>query len=155
MSNVRQQSIAVVAMLKSVPMPIDSKQEFEVLYSTLCEIQKSLLDSTTKVAGFFLLAAGWLATSDSARLFIRSDSLIRNTSIMAVLGVTVLSTYVSWTAYSASGRIAKQIDELQYVSAQSVAHRRVSLPALTSYIAANIFLAVLVVVALLRVGNVA
>ena len=139
----------------SVPMPIDAKQEFEVLYPTLCEIQRSLLDSTTKVAGFLLLAAGWLATSDSARLFIRSDSLIRNTSIMAVLGVTILSAYLSWTAYSASDRIAKQIDELQYVSARSVLHRRVSLRALTAYIAGNFFLAALVVVALLRVGNVA
>lgn len=136
-------------------MPFDAKHEFEVLYPTLCEIQRSLLDSTTKVAGFLLLAAGWLATSDSARAFIRSDSLICNTSIMAVLGVTILSTYVSWTAYSASDRIATQIEDLKYVSARSVLHRRVSLTALTSYIAANLFLAALVVVALLRVGDVA
>ena len=133
----------------------DVKAEFEILYSTLSEIQRSLLDSTTKVAGFFLLAAGWLATSDSARAFLRSDAQIRHTAVLAVLGVTALFAYLSWTAYTASERIAKQIDELQYVQKRTVHHRQVTLTALASYVAANVFLSALVVVALLRIGSVA
>ena len=133
----------------------DVKAEFEILYSALTEIQRSLLDSTTKVAGFFLLAAGWLATSDSTRAFLRSDPLIRHTTILAVFGVTVLFAYLSWTAYAASERIAKQIDELHYMHMRAVRHRQVKLTALISYVGANIFLSTLVVVALVRIGTVA
>ena len=131
----------------------DVKAEFEVLFAAFCEIQRSLLENTTKVAGFFLLAVGWLATSENARSYLSSDSLIRYSAICAVILIILTFCVVSWIALSASERIEMQLNSLEYVSAQSISHRRVTIQVLACYTLANVCLASLVVITLLRTAN--
>ena len=133
----------------------DTKTEFEVLFPALCEIQRSFLENTTKVAGFFLLAVGWLATSESARSYLRAESLVRSSAVAVVVAVTLIFCVVSWTAFAASKRILAELDSLNYVSANSTQHRRVTVSAFLAYTIANVCLAALVVVALLRTANAA
>ena len=137
------------------PLTPDVKAEFDVLFPAFCEIQRSLLENTTKVAGFFLLAVGWLATSESARSYLRSDSLVRYSAISVVLLVTLAFCCVSWIALAASERIEKQLNDLAYVSALAIGHRKVTIQILIFYAMANICLASLVVLTLVRTANVA
>jgi len=131
----------------------DVKAEFDVLFPAFCEIQRSLLENTTKVAGFFLLAVGWLATSESARSYLRSDSLVRNSAIGAVILITLTFCAVSWMALSGSKRIEKEINDLGYISRLSISHRRVTIAVLLCYTLANVCLATLVVLTLLRTAS--
>jgi hypothetical protein len=43
------------------------KLEFDLHVGHITETHKALIDNAAKVAGFQLLALGWLATSESAR----------------------------------------------------------------------------------------
>ena len=133
----------------------DPKAEFDVLFPALCEIQRSFLENTTKIAGFFLLAVGWLATSESARNYLRAESLVRNSAVAAVVAVTIIFCVVSWTAFAASRRILAELNGLNYISANATRHRRVTLSAFLAYTVANVCLASLVVVALVRTANAA
>ena len=139
----------------SQPLNPDAKAEFEVLFQALCEIQRSLLENTTKVAGFFLLAVGWLATSESARSYLRHDSIIRYSAVGAVMLVILTFCAVSWMARRASKRIETQLNLLEYVSALSIEYRAVTIQVLVCYALANICLAALVVLTVLRTANAA
>ena len=67
----------------------NDKQKFDLLYGNLCEIGKTLLDSTAKVTGFLLLAAGWIATSKDMRAFLKEDEISAYLAVAALIGAFV------------------------------------------------------------------
>lgn len=48
-------------------MPNDPAKAFDHLYAALSEYESRFIDTTVKACGFYLLAMGWLLTSETAR----------------------------------------------------------------------------------------
>jgi TRAP-type C4-dicarboxylate transport system permease small subunit len=101
--------------MDSVERDSNAKQKFDLLYGSLCEIQKSLLDSTAKVAGFLLLATGWIATSSEARAFLKEDDISRYLAATALVGSFIFFTLAATKAHLASVHTIELLIKLGYV----------------------------------------
>lgn len=55
-------------------MPNDPAKAFDHLYAALCEYESRFVDTSLKACGFYLLAVGWLLTSETARGLVGSGS---------------------------------------------------------------------------------
>jgi hypothetical protein len=120
-----------------------SEQEFVLLYETLCEIQKGLLDNTAKVAGFLLLVTGWLATVEGARKFLQSDKVAGYLAIVALTGAFAFYVCASMKAFMISKRTFAMLNKLQFMPTEYYETRRVDLTTLAIFVVGNLFLAVL------------
>lgn len=130
----------------------DPKIEFDLQHNTLCEVQRALLDNTAKVAGFLLLAIGWIATSETARKFLAADPPSRRATVAAVIAVFLLAALASVKAFKVSNVTYRRLVELNYVPVHCYAGRRVDTAVLVVYVIGNAALAALLVVVLLRLG---
>jgi hypothetical protein len=113
------------------------KEQFDVLYGTLRELQMGLLDSTSKVAGFLLLGTGWLATSDTARAFLHSDPIARTLAVIALAGVFALYAGASIMVFAVSRRTLRTLRGLDFLPLNCYADRAINLPALLIYVVGN------------------
>jgi hypothetical protein len=113
------------------------KEQFDVLYATLRELQTGLVDSTSKVAGFLLLATGWLATSSTARAFLHADGVVRNLAVAALAGAFVLYACASFVVFSTSRKTLQSLDRLEFLPRDCYANRAISLPVLLIFIVGN------------------
>ena len=120
-----------------------SKQEFDVLYATLREIQTSLLDSTAKVAGFLLLVTGWLVTSEGARKFLQSDKASKYLALISLAGAFAFYVCASGKAFQISQRTFVLLNQLQFMPPEYYELRRVDRFTLLIFVAGNFFLVVL------------
>jgi hypothetical protein len=100
-----------------------------------------LLDSTTKVAGFLLLATGWLTTSESARTRLRSDQFARHLAVTALAGAFVLYGCAAVKAFLISQRTLSLLSRLNFMSVAHYESRAIDLPVLLIFVFGNLFLA--------------
>ena len=121
-----------------------AKHKFDLLYGSLCEIQKSLLDSTAKVAGFLLLAIGWIATSSEARDFLSDDVLSKCITIATLVGAFSFYTFAANKAHLASIRTVELLIELDYMPHQYYVLRKIDLTTLVLFVVGNLFLVFLI-----------
>ena len=131
----------------------ETKLRFDTLYGSLCEVQRALLDNTAKVAGFFLLALGWLATSESARLFLATDSTSRLVTVGSILGVVLLTMFVSAKAYKTSQFLYSELLTLSFLPPAYFQTRRVDGGTFAVYLAGNACLALVLAVVVARLGK--
>ena len=137
----------------SQPDAPDRKQEFDLQYASLCEVQRAVMDGAAKLAGFFLLAIGWIATAESARTFLRNDSSLRQIAIFVVAGVLALSLAALWFSYRQSREIYTRLVGLYFLPRHCFESRVITKLALAIYMAGNALLATLVLAVLLRLGT--
>jgi hypothetical protein len=130
----------------------EKKQEFDVEYASLCDVQRAVMDGAAKLAGFFLLAIGWIATAESARTFLRNDSIVRQVATLAVAGVLALALAALWFSYRQSREIYDRLVGLDYLPKHCFESRVITKLALAIYMAGNALLAVLVLAVLLRLS---
>ena len=130
----------------------ETKHKFDLLYGSLCEIQKSLLDSTAKVAGFLLLATGWIATSTAARKFLEEDELSRYFAVAALGGAFLFYALAAIKAHQASTRMVELLVELDWLPQEYYVLRKVDVTTLVLFVAGNLFLALLVAALILSTG---
>jgi uncharacterized membrane protein (UPF0136 family) len=123
----------------------DQKQQFDVLFSTLCEFQSGLLTSTTQVAGFLSVAIGWLATSTNARDFLRESGTGRNIAVLALIGTFLLYAFGSIKVYRSSQKTFRFLTRLDFMPSEYFQNRVVDVPILLVYCAGNLFLVGLVI----------
>jgi len=127
-------------------MPIaDAKQRFDILFSTLCEFQSGLLTSTSQVAGFLIVAIGWLATSSAARDFLKNNGTGRIVTILALLGTFVLYSLGCLKVYLSSQKTFRLLKHLDFVPPEYLEDRIVDIPILLIYTVGNLFLVALAV----------
>ena len=133
----------------------DSKaeQKFDLLYGSLCEIHKSLLDSTAKVAGFLLLATGWIATSSAARDALSGDEITKDLALAALGGAFLFYALAAIKAHLASAHTVKLLIELNWMPREYYLHRKVDLATLVLFVVGNLFLALLVASLIQTTGN--
>ena len=74
----------------------NTKQEFDLHMAALTDTQKLLLDNTAKVAGFLLLALGWLATSEDARNYLTDNPRVAIVFVAAILIAYVMAAALNW-----------------------------------------------------------
>ncbi len=129
-----------------------TKHKFDLLYASLCEIQKSLLDSTAKVAGFLLLATGWIATSTAARDFLKADELSRYIAVAALGGAFLFYALAAGKAHQASARTFELLIELDWHPQEYYVLRKVDWTTLILFVVGNLFLALLVGSLILSTG---
>lgn len=103
------------------------KEQFDVLYSTLRELQKAMFDSGGKVAGFLLLATGWLATSATTRVFLHSDSVARTLTVIALAVAFSLYAFGSVSLFWISKRTLKLLHRLDFLPPDCYAIRAIEL----------------------------
>jgi len=123
----------------------DQKQQFDTLYSTLCDFQQGLLTSTTQVAGFLSVTIGWLATSKDAREFLKASSTGRNIAVLALIGTFLLYGFGSVKVYRSSQRTYRLLSKLDFMPSEYFQNRVIDIPILLVYTIGNLFLVGLVI----------
>ena len=127
------------------PDDADNQNQFDVLYATLRDLQAfSLLDSTSKVAGFLLLGTGWFATSNTTREFLQSNPFARRLFVVALAGAFFLYAFASILAFRTSQKTLQRLATLNFMPGDCYESRAVSLPVLLVFIGGNFFLCGLV-----------
>jgi hypothetical protein len=99
------------------------KEEFDLLVQHVTDIQKSFVENTAKVAGFLLLAMGWLATAKEARTFLSNNEIFAVIAAITVAVTYVLSVWASAIAYSASAKAIKRLSELSWLDSPAYENR--------------------------------
>lgn len=117
------------------------KQQFEVLYATLCETQKGLIDNTAKVAGFLLLATSWIVTSETARTFMGTDDTSRNILIIAIAGAFVFYAGAALRGFHISQSTFTMLKQLGFIPSKCFKHRKVDTLMIILFITGNLILA--------------
>jgi hypothetical protein len=91
------------------------QRRFDVLYSTLCDVQGSLIDNMARTAGFLLLAAGWIATSETTRSFLRANPSIRYLAVVSLAGAFGLYGAASIKAFLISRDTFRLLVDLDFM----------------------------------------
>jgi hypothetical protein len=125
-----------------MPTADEKQRQFDVLYATLCGLQQGLLDSTTKVAGFLLLATGWLATSQSAQAFLH-DPFTRHLAVTSLAAAYALYACAAIMVYADSKRTLTLLVRLDSMPLEYYETRVITLPALLIFLFGNLALAAL------------
>jgi hypothetical protein len=125
------------------------QRQFDVLFSTLRELQMGLLDSTAKVAGFLLLATGWLVTSERARTLMHDQSA-RYLAATALAGAFVLYGCASVKAFLISQKTLSLLKRLKFMPATHYESRAVDPLTLLIFVVSNFFLVCLAAGLVLR-----
>jgi hypothetical protein len=131
----------------------DQKQQFDVLFSTLCEFQSGLLTSTTQVAGFLSVAISWLATSSNARAFLKNSGTGKNIAVLALIGTFLLYGFGSLKVYRSSQKTFQLLTRLDFMPSEFFQNRVVDVPILLVYTIGNLFLVGLVIVLVYQISG--
>ena len=119
----------------------DPKQkQFDVLFTTLGELQQGLISSTTQVAGFLLLTIGWLATSESAWKLLHSHRHVGDVTAAALAGAFGLYSFGAYMVYARSQRTFMLLGRLALMPADCYDTRVINLPELSIFIGGTFFL---------------
>ena len=130
-------------------MADDSRQkQFDVLFSTLGNLQTGVMSGTSQVAGFLLVVIGWLATSEKALGLLPSHS--PNRSMVAVALVAAFGFYVYGVAivYSRSQHTFKMLTRLDFMPSEYFKTNVLGLSELAVFIGGNAFLVGVILVIL-------
>ena len=119
------------------------EKHFDILYKTLCDIQDGLLDATPKVAGFLLVATGWLATSNDAKTLLDGNPVARHLTVWALAGAFVLYVGAALNGYLISEKTFDLLKRLNYMPVEYYESRRVDLKLFLLFCGGNFFLALL------------
>jgi hypothetical protein len=130
-------------MTDTKEQPQNENRQFDVLYETLCEVQKGLLDNTARAAGFLLLATGWIATSETARSFLKADAVAKYIMIAAIGGAYVCYVCAAIKARRISVRTSALLDELRFMPSSYYACRVIDTRLLGLAVLANLFITLL------------
>jgi hypothetical protein len=123
----------------------NAQRRFDVLYGSLSEIQKGLVDSATQVAGFLLLATGWIATSKEARTFLHEQKSARYLAALALAGAFILYMSGSVGAFVLSRRTFRSLNALDFMPPDYYTARSITLAVLLTVLSGNAFLAILAI----------
>jgi len=130
----------------------DSSPQFDPLAGSSGEVQRTRLDNNAKIAGFFFLAIGWIARSGSARKFLGSEAPTRAIARAAIADVFFLTAFLSIKAHRPSPRTCKPLLELNDFPSECQETRRGDAATIGTYLIGHGFVALLLVVALLRLA---
>ena len=126
-----------------------AKEEFDLLVQHVTDTHKSFVDNTAKVAGFLLLAIGWLATASDARTFLSGNKGFACIAAIAVAAAYFLSVWASKIAYNASRRAIGRLGELSYLPPSAYRDRALNQSTFAVCVVGNGVLAAVLVVGLL------
>lgn len=130
------------------------KQEFDLHIGFLTETNKAFVDNTGKVAGFLLLALGWLATSEDAREYLASTPQIAKLAALAVAVTFLLYTAASLGAYRRSRDSYVRLVDLAYLPESAFKARKLGLATSAVCVVGTAVLACLLVALLASIAGV-
>jgi hypothetical protein len=96
-------------------MPASEKEVFDLLYDMLEGYYRGLIEAALKVAGPFLIVAGWLLTSQAMLSQVRSNAGIRYSFMGLILVAHSLYLIVALRAYLLSRSTYRPLEELNYM----------------------------------------
>ena len=105
-----------------------AQQQFDVLFTTLHEIQTGLISSTAQVAGFLLLATGWIATSQTAQTFLRTDKSARYLAVASLGGAFMLYVAASLKTFLVSRKALALLKGLNFMPSENFVGRSIDVP---------------------------
>src|SRR5688572_23539932 len=94
-----------------------SRERFDVLYEQLKGLHATSVDAIFKATAAFLIAAGWVVTSDSARAFLASDSMVRWISVAALALYSAVFSIAGFSTCRRSQFIGGLLKEEAYMPA--------------------------------------
>lgn len=131
---------------------VSDKERFELLYARLKGIHDTFIDVVFKATGAFLLVTGWIVTSDTARNYLKSDSISRWLGILGLLVVyAVLYAIAAYRTAQSSQRISKQLDEVAYMPHEYYSDLIVPKALTAAYTVANFAFCIAVAIFMLRI----
>jgi hypothetical protein len=131
-----------------VSMPDENskvERQFDLLFGNLREIQQGLVDAGAKVAGFLLLATGWIATSNEARTFLHEQKFARYVTAVALAGAFIFYLSASVGAFVLSQRTFRSLKSLDFMPQDYYSSRRITLAVLLTVLFGNVFLAIMAI----------
>lgn len=123
----------------------EAQRGFDVLYESLCDIENRVVDSTLKVAGFLLLATGWIATSKDACGFLLSVPHARPVATASLVAAFALYVCASIQAWWISRQTLKQLKLLNFMPPEYYQERRARISVVLVFVLGNCCLAALMI----------
>jgi hypothetical protein len=127
-----------------------ARQEFDLHIAVLTDTQKALVEATAKVAGFLLLALGWLATSEQARTYLARDKPAAIVFALAMVVAYLISAFLTWLAYRACAKTYSHLQSLAHLPERAYEVRKPWLLMSAGYMLGTGVLALALVIVLLR-----
>lgn len=125
------------------------KEEFDLHVEQITDTHKGFVDNTTKVAGFLLLALGWIVTSSTAREYLVATPDMAIIAAIAVAAAYMLSVGASWIGYRVSNNAIRRLNDLSYLPRSAYEGRILDPITFVVCLAGNGVLSALLMIALL------
>jgi len=95
-------------------MQDDPAKAFDLLYGALREYEATFVDASLKACGFFLLALGWVLTSDKAREFVTESDINRRLAIFGLLLPSIAAIVMATRVIRFTRHLHRELDALQH-----------------------------------------
>jgi hypothetical protein len=118
----------------------DVKAQFELLYGGLRSYHETFVESSTKIAGFQILVAGWLITSRDAREALHASTMGRLIGITALVLGSFIYTLIAVRVFRYSHHIFGLMGKLGYMPSSHYETRLVKGATLAIFVCANLLL---------------
>ena len=131
----------------------NSRYKFDMLHTFLSESQRGLVENTARVAGFLLIVAGWIATSDSAQKYFSAHHPSIYVTAAALGASFLLYVIASLTIYRYSSHVFSLMKQLNFLPPEYYEVRRVTRLLLVICTVGTSCLAVFTIWLILTVGK--
>lgn len=109
-------------------MQDDPAKAFELLYGALREYVATFVDTSMKGCGFFLVALGWVLTSDHVRAFVEKGAVNRGLAVFGFALPSIAAVVMATRVIRATGHLGRELDALQYFPRSYYEYRALKLP---------------------------
>jgi hypothetical protein len=109
-------------------MQDDPAKAFDLLYGALREYVATFVDTSMKGCGFFLVALGWVLTSDQVAAFVGKGPFNRGLAVFGFALPAIAAVVMGTRVIRATGHLGRELDALQYFPRSYYEYVAVKLP---------------------------
>ena len=104
------------------------KEAFEHLYKSLVEFYERFIDGCLKATGFFIIALGWVLTSERAHAFFVKNPEVRCLAALGALLPALAFVVLCLRLMVVMRRLGRELNALDYVPRAYYEHYVLKLP---------------------------
>jgi len=105
-----------------------SREAFEHLYKSLVEFHERFIDGSLKATGVFIIALGWLLTSENAHAFFVKDHDVRCVAALGALLPALAFVFLCLRLMVVMRRLDRELSALDYFPRAYYEHYVLKLP---------------------------
>jgi hypothetical protein len=109
-------------------MQDDPAKAFDLLYGALCEYVATFVDTSMKGCGFFLVALGWVLTSDQVHAFVEKDPANLWLAVFGFALPSIAAVVMATRVIRTTAHLGRELDALQYFPRAYYGYRALKLP---------------------------